>query len=324
MKYLTLLLILTFCQRQFEPPIMATKAKVLMISGQSNAQGNANNIDLTAEQQAQQTDIYIYSDAVSQEGYSGNESVFSWELFDIGTNQNPVYEGASTKHGLPIHIAPLIQEDGENIYILKYARGGRAISQWAKPSGAIWASGMIDYFQDGLAAIPEDYEIYGLYWDHGENGEESGYAAACITLFDNFRLEFGSDLRIFFRQLSDNQTFLDATFINNIQAAQETVAADNANNFLINSNDLTTDTIHLTAAEYGVIANRIVGNDFLKTTFNSADYNALEGVSPNAYNRIDLIEGTGGDYYVNSSVRFAPAFSAYKSNFDNMEQTQTN
>ncbi len=62
---------------------------------------------------------------------------------------------------------------------------------------------------------------------------------------------------------------------------------------------------------------------FLKTTFQSPQYNALQGFSNNPFHRLELIEDNNGDYFIHEGIKNSPQYSAMLHHFNAMEEVET-
>ena len=60
---------------------------------------------------------------------------------------------------------------------------------------------------------------------------------------------------------------------------------------------------------------------FLKTTFESAEYNAIQGYQKDKYTKLELIEDADGNWFINSDNKLNTAFSEILSSLNAMEET---
>lgn len=242
------------------------KAKVVLMTGQSGLQGRGDNTDLTELQLLPKSNDFIFSHSSgSQAGYLGNESGFSIESLHLGVNNKPVYQNNPDEHGVEAFLGDAVRSiyPNSNVYFLKYARGGTAISAWT--NGGFMYAGMLPYFNSGLSAIPEQYDIEFLYWDQGENNtfnaaiNTTAYQTDCLSLFSDFRSDIDSGLKIVSRQLSSNQVAYGMNDLNSIKSQQLFVSNQSSLNYLINSDDLNfPDTMHTNSEGLSLISDRII------------------------------------------------------------------
>lgn len=193
---------------------------VYLIAGQSNADGRALTADLTAEQQAPQTEIPFY-----YRRYPEKEGVLT--ALQPGSAGAPTIPG--TAYGPEISfgrtLAEWVKKQGsdDRIAVIKFARGGSSLAvDWHgggtkdRAGDAPWYGVFQDTVTKGLAALRADpalegksLKIAGVIWVQGESDIDEGpdqYSQNLETFIQDVRLTYGSDLPFFLSTLSLNQT----------------------------------------------------------------------------------------------------------------------
>lgn len=62
---------------------------------------------------------------------------------------------------------------------------------------------------------------------------------------------------------------------------------------------------------------------FLKTTFKSTEYKAIIKYKPNKFNRIELIEDDGGNWFIHSGIKDSELYKPLMKHFNKMENVDT-
>ncbi|BCU77034.1 LamG-like jellyroll fold domain-containing protein [Luteolibacter sp. LG18] len=213
------------------PDALVTRVRVVLIGGQSNADGRAAVGSLPASLQSPQSDVDLYCRAGSgspvfttlRPGLSGT-SQFGPEVV-LGRRLADLYA----------------HESGTRVAIIKYARGGTTLStQWKAGGDATTTGDGPDYvsFQqtvtEGRAALAAKYpsatlELDSMVWMQGESDAVPGLAALYQTNLTNFiadvRVTYDAALPFIIGRLSSQQTSLDAVSLATVRAAQDAVAA---------------------------------------------------------------------------------------------------
>ena len=171
--------------------------RVLIIAGQSNANGNGVNTDLTAGQLAAQTKFFIWNNLASTPAF---------EALDIGTNNkgssNPSL-ASNGEHGIEAGLINHFHKffPGDSLYILKHAWDGTAITEHIT-GGTIHPQIRDTTIYPGLQALINQGRIpyVSLFWSQGESDMNATNKVLFDTRFDTLRNEFrtllGEDLPI--------------------------------------------------------------------------------------------------------------------------------
>lgn len=222
----------------------AEHIKVFLLGGQSNMDGRAATSDLPTTpvnlQQAQ-SDVLLY------------EGSTLGDLKPSGSDFGPEITFGRT-------LADTHADD--NFALIKYAAGGTNLHTDWDPSGG---SNNYTTFQtrvtNGISALTtganagNTYEIVGMLWTQGERDAKDGqtttqYEANLNGFIADIRSNYGSDLPFFFNRLSAGQTDIPAGGLSAIRAAQDNVAAGDANAYLIDTDGfgLNGANLHFSAA----------------------------------------------------------------------------
>jgi hypothetical protein len=238
-------------------PLGVTRLRVFLLGGQSNALGS-NQIEpseLPAHLQLPREDIPYY--------HQGNNVIGGGNPYERVIGLQPV-----TRFGPEITMGRGLADglaDGVNtqVAIIKYARGATNLYEnWKAGGDNTWTGDGAAYesFQisvtEGLAALAAKYpnaiiEIEGMLWVQGEwDALELSNAQNYETNLTNFiadiRLTYGTDLPFVISRLSSGQTYINATSLATVQAAQDAVAAADplASVFNTDSFELFNDNLH--------------------------------------------------------------------------------
>ncbi|RYD32721.1 MAG: hypothetical protein EOP87_12330, partial [Verrucomicrobiaceae bacterium] len=213
-----------------EAPSTATRLRVYLLGGQSNADGRADTADLPPELQLPQAGVDLY--------YKVEASSPSLTTLRPGLSEN-LQSGPELTLGA--RLAKLhADEEGTRVAIIKYANGGTNLhTQWKAGGDATTTGDGPEYviFQqtvrEGLAALAAahplaEIDLQALVWMQGESDADAGHAAlyqAGLTAFlADVRATYGQRLPVVLGQLSTGQTFIPAGPLGIVRTAQETVA----------------------------------------------------------------------------------------------------
>ncbi len=234
-----------------------TKLRVVLMGGQSNTDGRAvpGSLPLSpVNLQATQTDVDFFQKAAAKPSSLGSlrpglseTSQFGPEI-TLGRRLADLWAG----------------ETGTHIALVKYAKGGTNLAvQWAAGGDATTTGDGPEYltFQQtmtqGLAALAARYpgvtiEVQGMVWLQGESDAIAGYAPA----YQENLTRFIADIRATYprlpfvvARLSSGQTNLAATYLNQVRAAQDAVAAADPLTGIITTDGLglAADNLHFNA-----------------------------------------------------------------------------
>lgn len=280
------------------PPATPDRVIVYLVGGQSNADGYGVTGELSPELQAPQPDIDFYH------GNPGGNSPLAadqWIRLQPGSGSKPGNAGGfgpELSFGIDIHGA--LGSEGARIAVIKHALGGSNLHTDWFPGGDGTTAGDGPVYQNfqstvsaGLAALAAlypaaDIQVEGMIWHQGEG--DAGSAAnynAYETNLTNFiadvRATVAPGLKFGIVQLSDNQTAVNATGRAAVKAAQAAVAAADARNYLVVTDDVpVSGTIH-----FGTVGNLEIGSrlaaGMLSVPITDGDGNGLDDAWEETY-----------------------------------------
>jgi len=301
-----------------------TRVRVILIGGQSNADGRADVADLPPILQGPQTDVDFYyhtetsagglttlRPGLSETSQFGPEIVLGSRLADLYTT-----------------------ETGTRVAIIKYANGGTNLhTQWKAGGNATTTGDGPEYvtFQQtvaaGRAALQAKYptatlELDSMVWMQGETdataSSAGNYQANLTAFIADIRATYGASLPFIIGRLSSQQTSLDTASLNTVRAAQDAVAAADPRTGIIFTDDLTmkSDNLHFDAdgqqamgssfAEESAYYIWMIGN------FTTADINAGRAepaADPDGDGQTNRNEFLGASNPKSSESRFAASMS---------------
>lgn len=182
------------------------------------------------------------------------------------------------------------------IYIGKYAIGGIDIARFLPGSGYPTAGPdlytLFTGYIDTLIA-QSGKQLACIVWVQGESdadtdAESTGYQAKLTTFVNALRTKYGNTFIFCISRLSDNQiggfsASMTTTRVNNVQAAQDAVAAASpSNTIVVNTNGVPTVSTgkeHYTADGYWMLGNRLASAVLAKVNPSQSD-NQGSGASP--------------------------------------------
>lgn len=175
-------------------------ARVIVLSGQSNAEGTGINSEADAADLLVQNHVQIYNTGVG------------WEPLNIGAGNNHV--ATTDRHGIELGLAKHWQEfyPNDTLWIIKAAVSGAPISCFTgDPENPIYTTCKDSLFNEyerameALVALNRVPYVQTLIWAQGESGEIEGYEHRLSRLFRMFRNQFGEGLRIISPLIRNNQ-----------------------------------------------------------------------------------------------------------------------
>lgn len=265
-----------------------TRVRVLLLGGQSNADGRAVVTDLPLALQSPQTDVDIY---YRTEVTAGALTTLRPGLSETSQFGPEILVGSRLAD---IHA----HESGTRVAIIKYANGGTNLhTQWKAGGDATTTGDGPEYltFQQtvtaGRAALAAKYpmatlELDSMVWMQGESDVDAGAAAtgvyqANLTAFiADLRATYDSSLPFIIGRLSSSQTALDATGLATVRAAQDAVAAADPRTGIISTDGLSmkSDNLHFSAAGQQALGSAFAEEaayySWMIETFSAADINA--------------------------------------------------
>jgi len=268
------------------PPV--TRVRVILIGGQSNADGRAVVTDLPATFQSPQSDVDFYYRTELTAGALttlrpglSETSQFGPEII-LGSRMADIYA----------------HESGTRVAIIKYANGGTNLhTQWKAGGNATTTGDGAEYvtFQQtvtaGRAALAAKYpaatlELDSMVWMQGESDVDAGtsatsaYQANLTTFIADVRATYDSSLSFIIGRLSSSQTALNATGLAAVRAAQNAIAAADPRTGIISTDgfSMKTDNLHFSAAGQqsmgSAFAEEAAYHTWMIEAFSTADINA--------------------------------------------------
>ncbi|QNN23470.1 sialate O-acetylesterase [Planctomycetales bacterium ZRK34] len=243
------------CVMMFAQVGRAEVIRVYLVGGQSNGDGRADVSGLPTvpvNLQAAQTDVEFFFHTQGA-AHAGDSTL---------TTLRPGMS-ESNQFGPEVTLGRTLADQITNpVAVIKYANGGTNLySQWAAGGDATTTGDGAEYvtFQNtvvaGLAALaaahPADtIQLSGMVWMQGESDAgnttyANAYAANLAAFIADVRLTFGADLPFVIGRLSSGQTAINATNLQTLRDAQNTVAAADALTGLVDTDTFSLKSDHL-------------------------------------------------------------------------------
>lgn len=271
-----------------KPKAPVTRLRIVLLGGQSNADGRAAIADLPTSPvnlQNPQNDVDLF--------YKIQGGTATLTTLRPGLTETSQFGPDIT---LGRKMADLwADETGTRLAIIKYANGGTNLySQWKAGGDATTTGDGPEYitFQQtvnlGLAALAAAYpgatlDLQGMVWMQGESDNSASAAAAYqanLTAFiADIRATYGADLPFTIARLGSGQTAV-GTYLGQLRAAQEAVAAADPRTGLLSTDGfgMNSDALHFNAAGQqamgGGFAEITAYYEWMVGTFSAADINA--------------------------------------------------
>ena len=253
------------------PAAPVTRVRVILLGGQSNADGRASSSGLPATpvnlQQPQNDVDFFYK----TEGGSSTLTTLRPGLSETSQFGPEITLGRSMADLWSV-------EANTRVAIIKYANGGTNLQiQWKAGGDATTTGDGPEYltFQQtvtqGLAALTSKYptavmDLQGMVWMQGEsdaaNSYGSQYQTNLATFIADVRATYGTDLPFLIGRLSAGQTSLndtptEATQFNLVRDAQTAVAAAVPRVSLINTDTfgMNADNLHFNSSGQQALGN---------------------------------------------------------------------
>jgi len=238
-----------------------TKTKVFLCAGQSNMVGGMKGSDLIGEYAKAPANAVLWSNILAVPGLPNS----SWiNLPDKGSDNERLGPEISFAHKL----AKAFPND--RIAIVKVAFGGMSLAdQWKPGSGNVYRRFIVTSkgAVKSLKSSGDPYEVAGMIWMQGESDAEDrasaeAYEANLNELIRLVREELEAPaLPVVIARTSDEllkATQWNFAYTKIVQQAQETVAQNDANVYLIRIDDMPTlsDHTHFPPDAYFEIGNR--------------------------------------------------------------------
>lgn len=249
------------------PPVSTvSRLRVLLIAGQSNADGRAVVSGLPTSLQSPQANVDFY---FKTEGNAAALTTLRPGLTETSQFGPEILLG---RRFADLHSG----EAGTRVAIIKYANGGTNLySHWKAGGDATTTGDGAEYvtFQQtvisGLAALVAAHpsatiELESMVWMQGESDTNSltyanAYQVNLANLIADVRATFAANLPFIIGRLSDGQTANDATGMDIIQAAQDAVADSDPLTEIVNTNGFALKSDHL---HFDANGQRSLGSSF--------------------------------------------------------------
>lgn len=307
-----------------KPVVPVTRLRVVLLAGQSNADGRALSGELPAELQSPQSDIDFY---YLIQGGSGTLTTLRPGLSETSQFGPEILLGR--------RIADLhASEAGTRVAIVKYANGGTDLkTQWKAGGNATTTGDGPDYvtFQQtvtsGLAALAAAYplatlDLQSIVWMQGESDAVAGssdlYQANLTAFIADVRATYGSSLPFVIARLSSQQTALDTGHRNIIRAAQDSVAAADPRTSVVSTDSfgMKADNLHFSGAGQQAMGSAFAGEtayyEWMTGTFTPADIDAglaEPGADRDGDGQSNLVEFLGASDPLSGASSFRAWFS---------------
>ena len=273
------------------PPVDAvSRIRVVLISGQSNADGRAAVSGLPIQLQSPQSDVDFFYKT------EGNPPVLTTLRPGLTETSQFGPEILLGRRFADLHAA----EAGTRVAIIKYANGGTNLQvEWKGGGDATTTGDGPEYlaFQQtvvaGLAALAAAHpsaaiELESMVWMQGESDTNSlayanAYQANLTDFIADVRATFGSGLPFVIGRLSSGQTANGAAGMAIVRTAQNAVAASDPLTGIVNTDGfaLKGDNLHFDAdgqqALGSAFAEEAAYYSWMVETFSPADIAAGQG-----------------------------------------------
>jgi hypothetical protein len=205
------------------------RLRVVLLGGQSNADGRADPAELPAtpvDLQLPQNDVDFY---YNTEGGTATLTTLTPGLSETSQFGPEITLGRAMADLWTV-------EDQTRVAIIKYANGGTNLQNHWKAGGDGTTTGdgpeyviFQQTVEDGLAELAAAYpdaviDLQGMVWMQGEsdavNGFENQYQANLTAFIADVRATYGADLPFIVGRLSSGQTDLPAGALATVRAAQ--------------------------------------------------------------------------------------------------------
>jgi hypothetical protein len=243
-------------------------AIVFMVAGQSNAGGcGIYSPEMHKELGREEARPMVPGTTASEIGLPTDAAAYThsyiwmpktgFERLDPMVNTRPDKRGQKM-HGIELPMAHRLETlfPDNDIYFLKHGPSGRNLhTDWKPGRERAHYAKWLDITRKGLAQLSGEYpevRVIGLYWDQGESdtGHADAYAENLANFIATFRKDSGiPELKVFIRKHIYRGGAMDS-----IIAAQEKVAANDTNAFLL---DIELDTPEKNFATWSYTPNNI-------------------------------------------------------------------
>lgn len=275
-----------------QPPATITKLRVVLLGGQSNADGRSLLAELPTSPRNLQLAQHDVSFFYKIEGGSPTLTTLRPGLSETAQTGPEILLGR--------RLADLYKgESGTRVAIIKYANGGTDLkTDWKAGGNATTTGDGAEYvtFQQtvtqGLAALTAAYpdatvDLQSMVWLQGESDAVSGsaslYQANLTAFIADVRATYGASLPFVIARLSSQQTNLDSTQLNLVRSAEDAVAAADPRTSIFSTDEfgLKADNLHFNGAGQQSIGSAFAEDSayykWMVDTFGSSDISAGRG-----------------------------------------------
>ena len=232
-----------------EPPAKEKTAKVFVLAGQSNMEGNTNFSSLKkfCAESEEEHDYEVIKAGFpnvkisyhniydnNNKNFSNEESPMEGKFVNAGLNQGVRKTGFS---GPEVGIAEVLNDYADEevpIFLIKYTSGGTGFFDQTRNGSKNWNwrsssntkpgdlyNGLLEFVDANLSLIETEYEIKpeikGFLWMQGESdGTNSGAASMYQTHLNRMITDFREEFKEYTEDKDGNQiAFIDATIADN-------------------------------------------------------------------------------------------------------------
>jgi hypothetical protein len=272
---------------QAQKPV--TRLRIVLVAGQSNADGRAVVSELPTSPVNLQNPQYDVDLFYKIEGGTATLTTLRPGLTETSQFGPDILLG---RRLADLHRS----ETGTRVAIIKYANGGTNLNtQWKGGGDATTNGDGPEYltFQQtvtqGLAALAAAHpratpELQSIVWLQGESdsvaGQSNLYQANLTTFIADVRATYGASLPFVIARLSSKQTALATTYLNEVRAAQDAVAAADPRTAIIATDTfgIKSDNLHFDGSGQQAIGSAFAEEtayyEWMVRTFSAADINA--------------------------------------------------
>lgn len=269
-----------------KPVVPVTRLRIVLLAGQSNADGRAPAAELPPELQEPQGDVDFH---YRVEGGAGTLTTLRPGLSETAQFGPEILLGRKLAD---LHAS----EAGTRVAILKYANGGTSLATGWKAGGDAGTTGdgpeYVTFQQtvaSGLAALAAAHplatlDLQAMVWMQGESDAVSGlstsYQANLVAFIADVRATYGASLPFVIARLSSQQTALDAGHLATVRAAQDAVAAADPRTAVFSTDGfgIKTDNLHFNGAGLQAMGSAFAAEtayyEWMIDTFAAADIDA--------------------------------------------------
>lgn len=244
-------------QNKSTAPATSYDTLLIVMAGESNSRGLANNTEAASGDLGTRAEIKIYYPPAS----ALQDMVIKTGTFGYESNNH--FEEAGVKHGMELGLANAVRDndlDYPEIYLSKAGKGGSRISEW-NVGGAYYTNmkDQLNYIKAQLDAAGKTYKLI-IWYSQGINDltnglSSSSWRTSTEALFSNIRSDFGATTPIIMTKFMTGYTGYNTT-IDAIDAADPyTIAVDPTGAAV---NDPSTDPVHWSAAGFLTLVPRMV------------------------------------------------------------------